>query len=100
MVLYNVTIKVEHDAVDEWLSWMKEEHMPELLKTGCFKDCKLFRLREIDEHDGITFSAQYYCSSMDDYNRYINDFAASMRGKGIDKFKDKFVAFRTVMEKA
>ncbi len=99
MVLYNVTIKIEHSVAEEWVRWMQEEHMPELMKTGCFTEYKLFRLRDVDEQDGITYSAQYFCNSMDDYSRYISDHATAMRGKGIERFKDKFVAFRTLMEK-
>ena len=36
MIIYNVTVKIEAEAADEWVKWMKEEHMPELMKTaGC-----------------------------------------------------------------
>lgn len=99
MVLYNVTIKVDHDIVEEWVKWMKEEHMPELMALGVFKDCRLFHLLEVDESDGVTYAAQYECETIDDYNRYIDEFAPLMREKGIERFKDKFVAFRTLMEK-
>lgn len=99
MVLYNVTIKVETEAVEEWLKWMKEEHIPDLINTGLFIDAKLFRLLEIDESDGVTYAAQYFCSSMGEYEKYIADHAQVMRARGIERFGDKFVAFRTIMEK-
>lgn len=98
MVLYNVTIKVDKDIVDEWVSWMKDEHMPELLQTGLFTDAKLFRLLEVDEEDGITYSAQYFCKNMADYDSYIDNHAADMRAKGIARYGDRFVAFRTIMQ--
>ncbi|MCB0698211.1 MAG: DUF4286 family protein [Chitinophagales bacterium] len=99
MIIYNVTIKVNKDAADEWVRWMNDEHMPELMETGLFTDSKLFRLLDMDESDGITYAAQYHCATMDEYNKYISDHAATMREKGLNRFKDKFVAFRTVMEK-
>lgn len=98
MVLYNVTIKVEPASNDEWVKWMKEEHIPELLELGVFEHARLMKLHEVDETDGITYAAQYTCKSMDEYNKYISDHAATMRERGIARFKDKFVAFRTIME--
>ena len=98
MVLYNVTIKVEHDSAADWVKWMKEEHIPELMATGLFADAKLFQLREVDEEDGLTYAAQYFCSSMNEYNSYIENHAEAMRAKGLARFAGKFVAFRSVME--
>lgn len=98
MILYNITIKVDHEVVEEWMKWMREEHMPELMSLGVFSSCKLFHLLEVDESDGVTYAAQYYCKTMEDYQKYVNEYAPAMRGKGIDRFKEKFVAFRTLME--
>lgn len=98
MILYNVTIKINHEAEQDWLKWMKEEHMPELMNTGLFADAKLFRLLDVDDSEGVTYAAQYFCSTMKDYDNYISGHAAEMREKGLKRFGDKFIAFRTVMQ--
>lgn len=98
MILYNVTVKVNHESAAEWLRWMREEHIPDLMETGLFIEAKVFRLLETDESDGLTYAAQYFCNSMEDYQVYIERHAAAMRAKGLEKFGDKFIAFRTVME--
>ena len=98
MILYNVTIKINHEAEQEWLQWMKEEHMPELMNTGLFADAKLFRLLDVDDSEGVTYAAQYFCSTIEHYNNYISGHAAAMREKGLKRFGDKFIAFRTVMQ--
>ena len=98
MIIYNVTIKVHPTIAKEWVHWMKEEHMPELQRTGLFTDYRLCRLLEQDDTEGPTYSAQYFCDSLEDYNEYINHHAALMREKGVKKFGDKFIAFRSVME--
>jgi hypothetical protein len=98
MIVYNVTIKVLQDAAAEWVKWMKEEHMPELMATGLFHENKLCRLLEQDETDGVTYVAQYICDSIAQYNTYIDSYAQTMREKSFKKFGNKFVAFRTVME--
>lgn len=97
MILYNVTIKINHEAEQDWLQWMKNEHMPELMNTGLFADSKLFRLLDVDDSEGVTYAAQYFCSTMEDYNNYISTYAAEMREKGLKRFGDKFIAFRTLM---
>jgi len=99
MIIYNVTIKIEIGAADAWLQWMKNEHMADVLSTGLFFDCKLYKLLEQDETEGITFVAQYHCHTMEQYDEYINLHADAMRTKGLKLFAGKFVAFRTVMEK-
>lgn len=98
MVLYNVTVKVEKDSAAAWVRWMKEEHMPELMQTGLFADSRLYQLLDIDEEDGLTYAAQYFCNSLEDYNRYIAEHAPAMREKGLERFKEKFIAFRTLMQ--
>lgn len=98
MILYNVTIKVEPAINEEWVKWMKEEHIPELMETGLFVDSRLMQILELDDTDGITYAAQYYCEGMDQYNEYIDKHAPRLRQAGIDRFGEQFVAFRTIMK--
>ena len=78
MIIYNVTVKVDHEIKDKWVEWMTVEHMPELMETGLFIDCRLSQLLEQDETDGKTFVAQYFCKDYKDYERYISDHSAKM----------------------
>ncbi|MCC7377875.1 MAG: DUF4286 family protein, partial [Chitinophagaceae bacterium] len=41
---------------------------------------------------------QYHAQSKGLYNNYIENHAVQMRQKGYDKWGDKFIAFRTVMQ--
>ncbi|HYD22831.1 MAG TPA: DUF4286 family protein [Flavipsychrobacter sp.] len=97
MIIYNVTVKVDKSIVEEWLRWMRQEHIPDLMKTGLFVDAKLCRLLEQDETDGKTYVAQYFLDSLEHYNSYIAEHASRMRDKGFKRFGNKFIAFRTVM---
>jgi transposase len=98
MIIYNVTVKVDNDIAQDWVQWMKEEHMPELMTTGLFVDYRLCRLLEQDETEGITYTAQYFCDGMEHYNTYISEHAPQMREKGFARFGNKFATFRTVMK--
>jgi hypothetical protein len=98
MVIYNVTIKVNSPVVADWITWMKEEHLPDLMATGLFADARLCHLLQQEEGDGETFAAQYYCNSIAEYDTYIDKYANGMREKANQKFGGQFVAFRTLME--
>ena len=34
MILYNVTVNIDTDVEEDWIEWMKETHIPEVMKTG------------------------------------------------------------------
>jgi hypothetical protein len=98
MFVYNVTLNVNYDVVDEWLQWMMEVHIPQVLATGCFVSNKIFRVLADEDSGGKTYSIQYYFNSMDDFNVYEEKYAIALRSETTKLFKDKFVAFRTLLE--
>ena len=97
MFVYNVTVSIDTALEKEWLEWMKEIHIPEVLETGCFIENKIFKvLTEVDT--GATYSLQYFYQNEADIIRYRDTFAAELQRKHTEKYKDKFVAFRTLLE--
>ena len=98
MLIYNVTIKVEESIADAWLQWLQQEHIPDVMATGCFRNYKVVRLLEIDDSEGPTYAIQYHAESKADYNRYIEIHASLLRQKSIDKWGNRFIAFRSLME--
>ena len=97
-ILYNVTVKVDHSIKDEWLAWMKEVHIPEVMATACFRSYKLSHLMGYDDEDGITFAIQYEAPGQNHLEIYQRDHAAGLQEKHKQKFEGKFVAFRTLLE--
>lgn len=100
MIIYNVTVKLDRDIHQDWLQWMKEEHVPEILATNCFNGARLSRLLDLPEDEGYTYSCQYFADSKKDYEKYISQYADELRNKAMSKFKNKFTAFRTLMEES
>jgi hypothetical protein len=98
MIVYNVTVKVEHAIASQWLQWLKEEHIPAMISTGCFKRAEIFRLLEVDDTEGPTYAVQYFADNYELLTLYIEKFAGEMRNSGQLKWGDKFVAFRSVLE--
>jgi hypothetical protein len=98
MYIYNVTIKIDKTIRTEWLQWMTNEHLPEVLQTGMFMSYKLVELLEPVDEEGYTFSAQYHCVSLQSYEQYIKEFAPLLRERGFQLFGNKFIAFRSLLQ--
>ena len=98
MIIYNVTIKVHESIKQDWLQWLKEEHIPDIINSGCFTHAVILRLMEVDDSEGPTYAVQYHAENKGLYNNYIENHAALMRQKSFDKWGDKFIAFRSVMQ--
>ena len=97
MLLYNVTLIIEDASADAWLQWMQEEHIPKVMATGMFVSNRL--LKVIDSpNEGVTFCSQYIVQTMEEYDTYQQEYAPGFQEEMNTLFKDKFVAFRTLME--
>lgn len=97
MIIYNVTVNIDDDVHDEWLVWMKEVHMPDVMNTGFFLESRISRLL-IKEESGTTYAIQYTAKNMADLEEYQRDHAPRVQKDVLDRYGDKFVAFRTLME--
>ena len=54
MYIYNVTINVDETIHDEWLVWMTEIHIPNVLSTGKFIKAILSQVLVKEDMGGIT----------------------------------------------
>lgn len=97
MYIYNVTINVEETIHDDWVKWMKEEHIPDMLDTGKFKKALMTRVMVTEALGGITYSVQYTAENKAELEKYYEEDADRLRGKS-KAFEGKFVAFRTEMQ--
>lgn len=98
MIVYNVTVNIDNSVHQEWLIWMKQVHIPEVMKTGFFSENRMLKLIGDEDSGGHTYAIQYTCGSMNEYNSYKEKFAPTLQKVHADKYKDKFVAFRTLLE--
>jgi hypothetical protein len=96
-VVYNVTVNVSEEIHDDWMLWLRQEHIPEVLKTGLFRRAMLMRVHAF-EQGGLTYAVQYVADSMENYERYLKEFAPSLRAKTESLFGDQVHAFRTMLE--
>lgn len=97
MFIYNVTVNVSNDVHAAWLSWMREEHVIEVMKTNCFVDSSILKVLFVED-EGHTYSIQYKFLELADFEKYKTNFAPALQAKHKAKFDGNFVAFRTILE--
>jgi hypothetical protein len=99
MILYNVTINIEPDVEEEWIHWMKNKHIVDVMNTGHFVEFKFLKLLQEDpEAQGNTYAVQYFAEDIGKLETYLNTDAPALQKEHMDKYSNKFVAFRTVLQ--
>jgi len=97
MIIYRVEIKIQAEAEAEWLGWMREIHIPEVVQTECFSACRIYKVIDSGQ-SGPTYVMQYRCRSLEDYQRYRDRFAPVLQKKHSDRFAQRFFASRQLLE--
>jgi hypothetical protein len=97
-ILYNVTIKVETKIHKEWVTWMKNVHIPDVMATGCFESFKMLRILGDDDEHGVAFAVQYISPSSAVFEGYKEQYASKLQLAHSDRYREQYVAFRTLME--
>jgi hypothetical protein len=44
MIIYRVEITLDAGIESEWLDWMKRVHVPDVVRTGCFSEYKIYKV--------------------------------------------------------
>jgi hypothetical protein len=97
MIIYNVTVCIDHNIHQEWLQWMKEVHIPEVMETNKFVSYKICRILDESQSDP-TFAIQYTCESMEILMDYQKNHSPELQKKHATRYEGKYAAFRTLLE--
>jgi Domain of unknown function (DUF4286) len=98
MLLYNVTFGIDKEIETEWISWMKATYLPSMMSTGLFVEYKIYKVLSHDDETSISYSVQCFAKTIEDVLKYLNDYAPPLTELHREKFKDKHVAFNTLLD--
>lgn len=98
MIIYNVTTNIQESVHDQWLEWMQEKHIPQILATGKFSSARLVKVLIEEEMGGVTYSVQFITDSKETLEKYYQEDAPKLRQEGLQLFADKMLSFRTELE--
>ena len=74
-------------------------HIPDVMNTGSFLEKRMTKVVEGHEEEGaINYNIQYLCESKEVLQHYQEKFAPKLQEEHGKRYKDKFIAFRTLLE--
>lgn len=98
MIIYNVTTNIHESVHDQWMTWMQEKHINDVLATGKFSSARMVKVLIEEEMGGVTYSIQYITENKETLQRYYDEDAPRLRKEALALFGDKMLAFRTELE--
>jgi hypothetical protein len=98
MLLYNVTFGIDKDIEQDWIQWIKTNYIPSVMNTGLFVDYKFYKVLTHEEESSVSYSIQCFSNSIENILTYLNEFAPAIVEKHREQFKDRHVAFNTLLD--
>lgn len=97
MIIYNVTVSIDEEVHEDWLNWMKEVHIPDVMRTESFIESKISKILA-EEEGGKSYSIMYLCRDMKTLEHYQEHHAPALQEDHTKRYAGKFAAFRTLLE--
>ena len=101
MIVYVVYINIEKGCEEEWLSWMKNTHIPEIMNLKIFLKNEIFRIFHScvkSPENYNSYCIKYYAKSLKEYHLYQKKYAKKIQEKHSNKYKNQFNATRQILE--
>lgn len=97
MLIYNETFIVDDTIVDEWLNWIKTNHIPAILGTGLFDGYKAYTVLD-SPNEGITYCLQFHTDNVQRYSDFHYKHMDDIHATHNKQFEERFALFHTLME--
>ena len=96
---YSISALVNHSIEKDWVNWMQEIHIHEVLETKCFIKAQFSKIHhETVSYDATNYNVVYFANSREDLEKYYKDFAPLLRQKVWVLFREQVTFFRTELE--
>jgi hypothetical protein len=96
MILYNVTVSIDPAVSEDWLEWMRKQHIPDVMSTGCFIESRISRVHG-EEEGGMTFAITYLSPDQEKLDEYREVHAPRLQKDHSERYEGRFAAFRTFL---
>lgn len=98
MLIFNTTYQVTTNHTENWIQWIKTEHIPFMLKSEVFIEPQITKIVGSEDETGTSFSVQFKINDMDTLVLWHNQYATEFQDKVSSKFGTEVVFFSTVLE--
>lgn len=99
MIIYRVSVTVHRAIEAEWLAWVMDNQIPEVMKGGYFGSFKLGKVVEPVERRGATvYDIEFICPSMEHLRDYRREAMPAVERSLSDRYRGRVSVVRTVLE--
>jgi len=98
MLVYNTTYHIEEKAIANFLIWIKESYIPEVMKTELLSNPRLCKVLSHNEAGSETYTLQWEVESSGILHRWHQLQGAELNKELTAIFKEKVVGLPTLLE--
>ncbi len=99
MIIFSQTISLDKGIENDWLAWMQDVHIPQVMATKFFESHKVLKLLDpIVDDQMVTYSVQYHCLSVAIYRKFERKHAKKFHDAHQERYGNRFVSFKTLLE--
>jgi len=97
MYIYNMTFNVDKEIEQEWLDFIKQKFIPEMLQSGLITSSLTSKIM-VDETQGNSYSIQFATENKEKLQEFIDEDLYPILNKLHLKFSPKMVYFATELD--
>ena len=95
MIIYEVKATVTEKIFNDYVSWLKSEHIKEVCACQGFSGAEILIGRQDDPNGTKTVCALYKIDTKQNLDLYLKEKAPALREKGADRWGNQFSVTRT-----
>lgn len=97
MYIYNITFNIDESIQKEWLEWIKDSFIPEMLLDETITKFVLSQIMVSEEMGGITYSLQFSVTTAQNLEELLKKDPKNIPFQS-QRFSEKQVYFSTGMK--
>ena len=97
MIIYSITFAIDDSIQAEWLEYMKEYYLKDIMEIGLFNDYRFSKTHPTAEVD-TAYNIQLRCDSITHIEIFEKQHAPHFDGKMMEKYRGKFGSFKLTLE--
>jgi hypothetical protein len=98
LIIYSVTVSIDGAIEHDWLVWMRDHHIPEVIATGYFVSHSMRRVTEPSDVERPSYNIEYTCESLEQLQTYQQNHAPALQQDHTERYAGRFSASRTIHE--
>ncbi|WP_207426580.1 DUF4286 family protein [Pedobacter sp. SYSU D00535] len=97
MILYNITIIIDDAINEEWLNWMNDRFIPEVMDSTLVVSKRLLKVLD-SPNEGTTYCLQFVIDTVGNLKDFQENHIPKIMDLHAAEFKNRFVSFSSLME--